>query len=230
MLIFHEFLAGNGRRPSFGNNLFCYFTLQIIMKECGHTQVESIEMLGDNYMTIQCKEWSNFFEIREKMKNSNIFLQGFFQNSEIIEKFKPFVKSLINGLNNDRISPLNEKLLKVCNIYNAYRNIEKLDKSCIILHLRLDDFNHNGGQSSEIIHPSCYFNILDEIDDKETIVIVTDKPRVDFEFAYIDLFKKKYPNSNILIQNEDYLKDFVFLMKATRLIVSNSTFCWLAGF
>uniref|UniRef100_A0A6C0F974 Glycosyl transferase family 11 n=1 Tax=viral metagenome TaxID=1070528 RepID=A0A6C0F974_9ZZZZ len=128
-----------------------------------------------------------------------------------------------------------------CNIFNPFRNKIKneiLDlpsvvpnKTDIVIHLRLDGFNHKG-YNSHIIHPSWYINILEnETFDKLYIVMATKSGRIKHKQEphkkiYLEHFSKF--NHEIISQNE--YDDFNFIRKFDKIISSNSTFSWWAAF
>jgi len=128
-------------------------------------------------------------------------------------------------------------------LFNPYRDIikneilelpsfEKNTKD-IILHLRLDGFNHNG-YDSHIIHPEWYINILkNETFDKVYIVMATKgkskirKPtKTDKRDEYLSYFNEFDP----IYVSEDERHDFNFIRSFDKIISSNSTFSWWAAF
>lgn len=106
--------------------------------------------------------------------------------------------------------------------------VEKNNKD-VVIHLRLDGFNHHG-YDSHIIHPEWYTSILDSLDfDKLYIVMATKTGRLrndQDKTHYLDFFKKY--NHEIVSGNE--LEDITFIRSFDKIISSNSTFSWWACF
>lgn len=149
-------------------------------------------------------------------------------------------------------NPLNENNLK-CNValkrgyyqngdlLNEYRDVIKEDvfdlppivknTKDVVLHLRLDGFNHDG-HNSHIIHPDWYLNILKNIQfDKLFIVMATKSGRIrkkqePHKQTYLDCFARFNPE---IISNDEYT-DFNFIRSFDTIISSNSTFSWWAAF
>ena len=226
---------GNNIRPSFGNNLFIYFGLQIIVKEHGHLIVDNYNELT-NPITIDdsilYKYATNMSDnsrvIIDLIKERDVYMQCYFQDSRMILYYRDYLKSIINSENHYIITPPTEKFtVKISDIANT--SITDIPgTNTIVVHFRLSDFKHAGGKSSEIIHPSVYFGILDAIS-YDKMILVCDKITEPFEEIYINLFKRRYNNVEVRCGNK-FLEDFVYITKASRIIVSNSTFCWLAAF
>jgi hypothetical protein len=166
--------------------------------------------------------------IIDLIKERDVYMQCYFQDSRTLLYYRDYLKSLINPDNHDIITPHIEKFtVKISDIANTHiSNIPGTNN--IIVHFRLSDFKHAGGKSSEIIHPSVYFEILDAIS-YDKMILVCDKITEEFEEVYINLFKQRYDNLEIRCGNK-FLEDFVYISKASRIVVSNSTFCWLAAF
>jgi hypothetical protein len=96
-----------------------------------------------------------------------------------------------------------------------------------VVSLRLDDFIQKPCETSDILPPEYYLNILeDEMQYRDRLFIVSDKIRLDWEIKYLEFFKKWDP---IFIQ-QDLLSDFAVLRDCSILVHSNSTFCWMASF
>ena len=95
----------------------------------------------------------------------------------------------------------------------------------MVLSLRLDDFIQLPCETSDIIPPSFYINILEQSDFRQ-LYIVCDKLKWDWEYKYIEFFKKWNP---IFIQGSLH-HDASILRDCKKLIHSNSTFCWIMSF
>ena len=101
----------------------------------------------------------------------------------------------------------------------------------IVMHVRLDGFNHNG-HNSHILAPEFYTDILDnETYDRLFIVMATKSGRIwkkqqPHKEAYISHFDAYNP----IIVSNDELTDFEFIRSFNKIICSNSTFAWWATF
>jgi hypothetical protein len=125
--------------------------------------------------------------------------------------------------------------------FNPYRNIIKREifdlpeikknTKDIVLHLRMDGFNHEG-HNSHVIHPDWYIGILEKEEfEKVYIVMATKSGRVwkkqePHKKRYIDRFSKY---NYEIISNDEYT-DFNFIRSFDKIISSNSTFSWWASF
>jgi len=225
---------GNSIRPSFGNNLLIYFAVSVIRKEYGHTLVTTQEELR-NPITVDYLLWKHYGDtmiprtrlVLDNLKDRDVHMSAYFQDSRILFYYREYLKSLINKENNEIITPPSEpRTVKISDIANT-ACISEPGPDDLVLHIRLDDFQHAGGRS-EIVHPEVYFGILDSLETSK-IIIVTDKIRHPFEQKYISLFTRRYKSVEVR-QGNYFLEDFVFMTRAKRSIVSNSSFSWLATF
>ena len=155
---------------------------------------------------------------------------------EVIHTNKP-----LDSNNSGKNIVMKRNYYQNCELFNPYRNVIKNDildlppiesnKTDIVMHLRLDGFNHKG-YNSHIIHPDWYINILEqETFEKLYIVMATTSGRIWHKQArskrkYIDYFTKF--NYEIISQSE--YEDFNFIRKFDKIISSNSTFSWWAAF
>lgn len=220
--------------PCFGNNIFRYFTLKILQHHYNKVEVFNEAELVDPIL-IDDKFWKEYGqqltcnrEFRYGfLYNRDIKVRGYFQDDTMLHIEKDFLLSLFHKENTDTIVEI-PRHLRICDIANA-RNDEEINEKDIVLHVRLSDFKHNGGNTSEIIHPESYFNIIDSLEAEKVIVVI--KPITEeFEEKYMSIFQKKYGDRLVLHSSTDLLQDFLYLKKSKRLIVSNSSFCWIAAF
>lgn len=230
----HRF-PGNGLRPSFGNNLFGWLAMKVIQHQYGHIEVNHLEELNTP-LEISDAVWDRYsleFEKNQGLRigecsHRDLHLYAFFQNSTVLLYYRDYLRSLITKENTEYITPLTEpQVVQVSDIASTVIDDAPTNND-VVIHVRLGDFKHNGGSSSEIIHPLSYWNILDKLS-FERLIIVVKAPEDAFEHKYLDLFKKRYPNV-VIRSSTKLVEDFVFLMKSKRIIVSNSTFCWCAAF
>jgi len=197
----------------FGNNLFQYFAAKIIGKIYG---IEKVGNSSGNVKILDDDQWEELclYYIENntaKPQDCTTFhLHGFFQRSNIFNHFRDFLKE---SLTNDP-----DLAYLTCDLK------EFPDKNDIVMHFRLDDFIHEH-HNTEIIHPSYYINILDNLEYNK-LYIVSDNIRHEYEHRYIKYFEKYNP---IYIRGS-HIEDFNFIRNSNRIISSSSTFCWLAAF
>jgi len=155
----------------------------------------------------------------EAMKNLHINLSGYFQNGEplillrskILEWFKTCeIKISMHG------TRMREFMLAESPI--------TLRQDDIVLHVRLGDFADN----KIIIDPAPQIAILRKALNatSQRLIIVCSKPKNDMEENYLKLFEEFHP----IMQHGTELEDFAVLRSANRIMVTNSTFSWLAAY
>jgi hypothetical protein len=230
----HIFGNADDEFPCFGNNIFRYFAFKIIQHHYEKTEVFNESELV-NPILVNCDFWRDYGQKLLENKNyrnpelfnRDILVKGHFQDDVAINIEREFIRGLFHENNHDSIVKIPVHI-RVSDV-STYKIQDEMDEEDIVLHLRLSDFKHRGGTSSEIIHPFSYFSILDNLQWRKVIVVV--KPLTDdFESKYLELFKRKYGDRVIFRASTELLNDFNYLRLAKRLIISNSTFCWIAGF
>jgi hypothetical protein len=134
--------------------------------------------------------------------------QGYYQNISLFSPHKDIILNHIVAL-----PPLQKN----------YRDI--------VMHIRLDGFNHRG-HNSHIIHHRWYTSILDSLHGSyERLFIVMDTKsgkicHKQHKQMYLDMFKSYTP----IIVSNSAREDFEFIRSFDSIICSNSTFCWWAAF
>lgn len=142
-------------------------------------------------------------------ENKHVHLKrGYYQNSSILNSYVSIIKNDILDL---------PPILK--------------NTRDVVMHLRLDGFNHEG-YNSHIIHPKWYISILDNLS-FDTLYIVMDT-KCGKVWHKQHEHKKKYlsyfSEYNHMIVSNNANDDFEFIRKFDKIICSNSTFCWWACF
>jgi hypothetical protein len=94
----------------------------------------------------------------------------------------------------------------------------------IVLHVRLGDFVNN----NMVIDPVPQIAILRKAlnASSQRLIIVCAKPKNDMEENYLKLFEEFHP----ILHHGTELEDFAVLRSANRIMVTNSTFSWLAAY
>ena len=209
----------------FGNNFFQYLAAKVIGKYSNKTYVYKTNY---NYKITDKTYIELYNDLKEGRKtiNENITLEGYFIFIDWLKYEKEFILSLMTLDNFDKI---NDNVT----VNNVVSNILKLDESLIsllknpvnlVVHLRLDDFYHQG-YNSEVICPrylSKYINTLNF----QKIIFVVDALKEDWEKNYINIILKEIPNS--VIVSNTFLEDFSALYYSHNLMVARSTFGWVA--
>jgi hypothetical protein len=145
--------------------------------------------------------------INDDYTNRDIILPtAYYQNSRIFNSIKD---DLVNH---------------IIDIPNMTLNTED-----VAMHVRLDGFQHSGKESSNIIHPSWYINILNNLKfNRLYIVLDTFSGKVwkQDKNSYLSFFS----DFNPIIVSSSEKDDFNFLRSFNTFISSNSTFSWWCAF
>lgn len=219
-----------------GNILFQYLICKRIGLQYGHVYVP-YENIPDNeknkeshllYVTD-----ANIYDIlhtsnTDTITSKNIICTGFFQKSEYyMDKREPLLNLLYNTddywIYNNRPQYMKDFL------YSSHSL--QLEDNDIVISLRLDDFIQMPRETSDIIPPQYYMNILEQWTDNHKNVfsklyIVCDTIRHDWEKKYLEFFQKWNP---ILLQ-KDIIHDCSLMRDCPILLHSNSTLCWFMSF
>lgn len=152
----------------------------------------------------------------EKIFKNNSYYDGFFQSEEYFEGYKAYLKKKF----------VIKKQYKIL-FTNKYGQLFN-DNKIIAIHCRLGDYLNWGsealGGENMTLPQSYYKNALSQIDKEESykIIIVTDDiQNVANRFDFI---------VDKMIVSEEEIIDFQILQNANKLIISNSSFSWWAGY
>ena len=222
------------RAGRFGNNLIQYFVTKIFQHYLNIHFNNSYKYIFnssdtikkyDDYITVDDDNLDKSIESLskpkplEEFKNKHVIFNGYFQNADFLIKHRQYVLFIFNTDNEDRI---NEEYL-VKDIATFIKNYSPIVKdSDIVVHLRLDDFHDKVTPVQTII------DILNQIKNKYSdIYVVVDKIKYLYEVNYINSIC--YSHKVNLITNS-MLNDFSFLYHSKNIIISNSTFAWVAAY
>jgi hypothetical protein len=225
--MFKVAVDGRGR---FGNNLIQYFAAKIFSLYFGHNYILNKAELN-NPCVIPEADFLNIIMNRHPSMifQNDVFLEGFFQNISFLSRERQFIKSLFTVTNTDLINYHHyEKIMVIKNLVIALP--EKPCENDLVLHIRLDDFIHQG-HNSNILDVNYYINEVVDSNFKDTVWIVVDRLNNDFDKNYIEILIKKLKESgimNIRLHQKSFLEDWTFCMNATNFISSNSTFALTA--
>jgi hypothetical protein len=213
----------------FGNNLFQYFSAEILKKIYGYDEVKPTFQINlefnnviddEKFKTIITKHING--EKYELDTRRDILLMGFFQRSEIFKFESEYVRSLFNSENMSHIS----NRIQIGNVvkYKTKHTIEPTETD-LVLHLGCGDFWDHEKNRSQIYHPVTLKNIIKKIQ-YDKLYIVANKAEFEWEKEYYKEFEDMSP----IWINGNLGDDFDFLMKAKKIITSASTMAWIGAY
>lgn len=217
----------------FGNQLFRYLTCMLIQCITGCHIFVTCDKYEDVYGETVTITDTNISDVLEALyidpthyNAKNIRCIGYFQRSKYFVEHREKLLEIIDKNKDQHYLYFDGKKYPI----NKYLYSEipiKLRPDDVVISLRLDDFIQYPLMTSDIIAPQHYMHLLDKPEFKDRrVIIVCDKIRHNWEFKYLQHFKRWNP---ILVQNS-LAKDFALLKGCKNLLHSNSTMCWLASF
>jgi len=233
--MFKVAVDGRGR---FGNNLIQYFAVKIFCKYFTNYKYVLHKNDLSNPITITETQFYKCLENGQQiiaLSNADIFLEGFFQDISFLSKHRDFIKTLYTVNNNNIINYHHyEKKMVIKDLIIRIKDEDKPGSHDLVMHLRLDDFIHQG-HNSNILDVNYYIEAVVESNcDKKwnTIWIVVDKLNNEFDKKYVDFLLKSLNNHhnirNIKLHQKSFLEDWTFCIKSTSFISSNSSFALTA--
>lgn len=223
-----------------GNNFFQYITcklIELLFKNHKYTYDSNLIKEKDHIILDETlyKELTESEDIHSdpkffKLKETNILCEGYFQIDTLLIKHRYELLNIFDisdDIFENYIGYTDKKSLKV-NTYLRSSSDIKIKDNDIVISLRLGDYyynNNNPGNSTSVIHPYYYLNILKNLS-FDKVIIVCDKIKETWEKNYIRFFDKYKP---ILIQGS-LENDCAILRNCKRLIHSNSTLCWFMSY
>ncbi len=217
------YFRSNGR---FTNNLFQYFAAQIVKKILNYDFIaldtSNTELIKSSCYVIDDKKFKQIHTdtfLANIDTSKNIYLDGYFQRSEIFANYREYIKSLIHENNKDRFGILYS--YTICDLVLPSKNSRSPGKNDLVMHIRLDDFLGD----LQIFDSSFLKEIISKIQYDE-LYIVCDKLKQEWEYKYMAHFLDLQP---ILI-SESLLEDFNFMRQSTKILTSASTLSWMAAF
>jgi hypothetical protein len=155
----------------------------------------------------------------EEMMRSHIHMTGYFQNGEPLILWRNSILEWFKTCDM-KISMYGTRMR---DFMTAEPPI-KPGTDDIVLHVRLGDFVNN----EMVIDPAPQIAILRKAlkSNSQRLIIVCAKPKRDVEENYLKLFEEFHP----IIHHGTELEDFALLRSANRIMVTNSTFSWLAAY
>ena len=216
-----------------GNIIFQYLISKVISIEFDREYIPIEEIPSkDNVFFVNEENAEDFLNHKIDIGEQNIICDGFFQKDSF---YLPRRDVLLKSLYRSEIIGVQFKSYDYwygCHGEKQYiddllycSNSYDIGPNDVVVSLRLDDFIQLPRETSDIIPPEYYLNILESIS-FDKLYIVCDTIRHDWEHNYIEFFNKWNP---ILIQ-KDLLHDCAVMRECPRLLHSNSTLCWIMSF
>ena len=221
-----------------GNTGIQLAVAHMLQKAFGCSEIETIggnddtgymkKYQGDNILSMTEKIWNiihTFIEEDsvhtrlEEMMRSHIYLSGYFQNGEPLILWRSSILEWFKTCDM-KISMYGTRMR---DFMTAEPPI-KPGTDDIVLHVRLGDFVNN----EMVIDPAPQIAILRKAlnTSSQRLIIVCAKPKRDVEENYLKLFEEFHP----IMHHGTELEDFTVLRSANRIMVTNSTFSWLAAY
>ena len=150
------------------------------------------------------------------MMHQSIYIAGYFQDSVPLIKHRDLI---LDNFRKDStiISQSGHTIQEFLTVPSPI----SLGPEDIVLHVRLGDYVG----AAMCIDPVPQLAILRRLQPRR-LIIVAAKPKTDMEKSYLKLFEEFHP----IFQHGTELEDFAVLREANRIMVTNSTFSWLAAF
>lgn len=222
------------RAGRFGNNLIQYFVTKIFQHHLNIHFNDSYKYIFnssdvikkyDNYITVNDDNIDKIIESLsksdplEEFKNKHVIFNGYFQNADFLIKHRQYILLIFNSDNEDRV---NEEY-RVKDISTFIKNyVPTVKDSDIVVHLRLDDFY------DKITPVQTIIDILNKVRHKYTdIYVVVDRIKYLYEIDYVN---RICYNHKVSLVTSSMLNDFSLLYYSKNIVISNSTFSWVAAY
>jgi len=219
----------NGGRT--GNLIFQYMICKLIeIKLKCHTYIPYNKFSLTNEFIItdenieEVLHPSSSFFIFVLLQNKNIICNGYFQKSKFFMEYREELLRIMRESSEDYWI-LDDKKYYIIDFFKETSRFSVTEKD-VVISLRLDDFIQYPCPTSDIIPPQYYLDILNELTFNK-LYIVCDKVKYDWEYRYLEFFRKWNP---IYVIGDTLFKDGALIRDCTTLIHSNSTFSWLMSF
>lgn len=167
---------------------------------------------------------SSSFFIFVLLQNKNIICNGYFQKSKFFMEHRRVLLDRMQESTED-YWVLDDRKYYITDFFKETPRISVTEKD-VVISLRLDDFIQYPRPTSDILPPNYYLDILDKLNFSR-LYIVCDKVKYDWEYRYLEFFKKWNPT---FVIGDTLLRDGALMRDCPTLIHSNSTFSWLMSF
>lgn len=207
----------------FANNIFQYFASEIIRKIFNYNEVKILPYNPGDCLYIDNAKFKEICDLDIQGKKydiseyKNIYMDGFFQRSEIFLHYKDYIMSIFNENNTAKIN--HSICIRDIVLYNTKHIVPS--ENDLVMHLRLDDFK----LTKEVFESEGLKDILKTIS-FVNLYIVCDNVKQQWEQDYINNFKQFNP----IILSGNILDDFNLMKTCKRLMISASTYSWMASY
>ena len=190
-----------------------------LLFQYGYETIKKCTMPTEGYRVLSDEMWESLSESIGSYHTPTIFqsnilvLLGYFQKSAPLMKHR---KLILKNLNRD--FEIVEGIT-ISDLLTAKPPIEVRDTD-VVIHVRLGDYRDVG----LVANPAGQLAILRSLR-PERVIIVCQKP-TGAECSYLKFFEEFHP----IFQHGTELEDFATLRAAKRLIVTNSSFSWIAAY
>jgi hypothetical protein len=205
-----HFLLDNAKNSQFVK----YFKIPILIK-ISNINVKLIHLIKKFVKKKQYQTGDEkFCEIKKSFKN-NLYYIGYFQSEDYFDNIRKRI---------DKEIIIKKKYRKIFN--KRYGPLFK-EKKILAIHCRFGDYLNWSDDilGTNLTLPESYYlnaiSKIDNIDDYLIIVVTDDIPNLRNYFKFTE---------NKLIISENDIMDFQILQNAHKLIISNSSFSWWAGY
>ena len=212
----------NGGRT--GNLIFPYMLCKLLEIKYGqHKYVAySPEFEKTEFMLLTEENINNIHP--SDLLQKNIICDGYFQKSFYFINNRTDLLNVMREAMED-YWVLEDKQYFITDFFKETPRYFPTEKD-IVVSLRLDDFIQYPCATSDILPPEYYLDILENTY-FDTLYIICDKVKHDWEYKYLELFDKWNP---IYVIGDSLYKDGALMRDCPRFIHSNSTFSWLMSF
>ena len=227
--LFITFKPNGGRT---GNLIFEYMLCKLIEIKLGchkYISFDNIIITNDEFIITddnieEILSYSSNYFVFIILQNKNIICNGYFQKSKFFSENRFKLLEIMRESTEDYWI-LNDHKYYITDFFKETPRYSVTEKD-VVISLRLDDFIQYPRPTSDILPPQYYLNILDILTFNK-LYIVCDKLRHDWEYRYLEFFRKWNP---IFVIGDTLLKDGALMRDCPILIHSNSTFSWLMSF
>lgn len=219
------------------NNLFQYFAAELMRKMYGYDEVKLTFQINLEFnLVIDDAKWKTICTRYQEGHpvpldtTRNILMMGFFQRSEPFEADREYLRSLFTI---DNLHYIN-RTVQIKNIvsYQTKHTVVP-GPTDLTMHIRCGDFLDQKSLlfptpsvlSSQLTDPSSLIELIRSIP-HTTLYLVHDTLKEDWEKHYVAQFDCLNP----VAIHGNMADDFDFLMKSHTLLLSASTFSWMAAF
>jgi hypothetical protein len=228
----HLFVTFKNNGGRTGNLIFEYMLCKLIeIKFERHKYIpfDDIIITNDEFIITddnidEILSYSSNYFVFIILQNKNIICNGYFQKSKFFTENRLALLEKMRDSTEDYWI-LNDHKYYITDFFKETPRYLVTEKD-VVISLRLDDFIQYPRPTSDIIPPNYYLDILNQLEFNR-LYIVCDKLRHDWEYRYLEFFRKWNPT---FVIGDTLLKDGALMRDCPTLIHSNSTFSWLMSF